>query len=370
MRSAAIPASIRRAGPGPTRISRAPCATSRRSCSAPARRRPDKRSGALRLPCWRSPRRTARSETFDGSVDGTLVWPPRGDARLRLRSDVPARRPRPHLRRDERRGEARLAARRDRPRCRTGPAPSGSSRGDCLGVRMTQTRPPESATAFGVYVHWPFCAAKCPYCDFNTHVRHAAARPGALRRRLRARARALRRRGRRAAPSPRIFLGGGTPSLMEPATVARDPRRDRRRTGRSPPTPRSRWRPIPSSVEAERFRGYRAAGVNRVSLGVQALDDADAARARPPAQRRRGARGDRAGARDLSAPLLRPDLCAPRPDARTTGQRELREALALAADHLSLYQLTIEDGHAVLRACTRPASSSCPTTTRRPTSTR
>jgi len=125
--------------------------------------------------------------------------------------------------------------------------------------------------AFGVYVHWPFCLSKCPYCDFNSHVRHTgvdeARYVGAFAREIEATA---QRTGPRNVST--IFLGGGTPSLMQPATVGAilesigkhwNVARDVEVTLEANPT----------SVEAERFRGYRAAGVNRVSLGVQALDD-------------------------------------------------------------------------------------------------
>ena len=126
---------------------------------------------------------------------------------------------------------------------------------------------------FGVYIHWPFCAAKCPYCDFNSHVRHD---PPDQARFARAFAREIaatadRMPGRTVSS---IFLGGGTPSLMEPATV-----------GAILDAVALNWTVAaktevtleanPSSVEAERFKGYRLAGVNRVSLGVQALNDAD-----------------------------------------------------------------------------------------------
>ena len=125
--------------------------------------------------------------------------------------------------------------------------------------------------AFGVYVHWPFCLSKCPYCDFNSHVRHA---PVDEERFSRAFAReiettAARIPGREVSS---IFLGGGTPSLMQPKTV-----------GAILDAIAKHWHVAdnvevtleanPTSVEATRFRGYRTAGVNRVSLGVQALDD-------------------------------------------------------------------------------------------------
>ena len=132
---------------------------------------------------------------------------------------------------------------------------------------------PISDPGFGVYLHWPFCAAKCPYCDFNSHVRHQPPDQARF-------AQAFRRELEhfRARTGPRevtsIFIGGGTPSLMEPATV-----------GALLDTVSDLWtvpdgieitlEANPSSVEADRFRGYRAAGVNRVSLGVQALNDPD-----------------------------------------------------------------------------------------------
>ena len=100
----------------------------------------------------------------------------------------------------------------------------------------------------------------------------------------------------------------------------------------------------PTSVEATRFRGYRAAGVNRVSLGVQALDDAALKAARPAAHGARGARRGRGRARDLRALLVRPDLCAPGPDAGGVGAPSSSARSREAGEHLSLYQLTIEQG--------------------------
>jgi len=136
------------------------------------------------------------------------------------------------------------------------------------------TMPLDRSPGFGVYIHWPFCAAKCPYCDFNSHVRHQPVGPGAFCARLRD------RNWRLCAPAPgrarvtSIFLGGGTPSLMQPQTVAAVLDAVAKKldgAGRH----RGDAGSHPSSVEAERFRGYRAAGVNRVSLGVQALNDKD-----------------------------------------------------------------------------------------------
>src|SRR6188508_1170926 len=133
---------------------------------------------------------------------------------------------------------------------------------------MSLTQP----SAFGVYVHWPFCLSKCPYCDFNSHVRHAGIDEARFAHAFAAEiaATAARVPGRTVST---IFLGGGTPSLMQPATVAAllDAVAKHWRVA---PDAEITLEANPTSVEATRFRGYRAAGVNRVSLGVQALDDA------------------------------------------------------------------------------------------------
>ena len=196
-------------------------------------------------------------------------------------------------------------------------------------------------SAFGVYVHWPFCLSKCPYCDFNSHVRHG---PIDEERFARAFAREIETTAARA---PRrevssIFLGGGTPSLMKPQTV-----------GAILDAIGKHWRVAggaevtleanPTSVEATRFAGYRAAGVNRVSLGVQALDDASL-KALGRLHSAREALDAVAIARK-SFDRYSFDLIYARPDQ--TPERwadELKLAISEAAEHLSLYQLTIEEG--------------------------
>ncbi len=193
--------------------------------------------------------------------------------------------------------------------------------------------------AFGVYVHWPFCLSKCPYCDFNSHVRHAAIDETRFVRAFTAEiaATAARVPGRTVSS---IFFGGGTPSLMQPATV-----------GALLDAIAQHWTVAPSaevtleanptSVEAERFRGYRAAGVNRVSLGVQALDDA-ALKELGRLHTAREALDAVAIARSVFERYSF-DLIYARP--RQTPQEwavELKRAIAEAAEHLSLYQLTIE----------------------------
>jgi putative oxygen-independent coproporphyrinogen III oxidase len=206
---------------------------------------------------------------------------------------------------------------------------------------LTQSASLTPDPGFGVYLHWPFCAAKCPYCDFNSHVRH---QPVDEERFVAAFAREMAttraRTGARHVSS--IFLGGGTPSLMAPRTV-----------GALLDAVATHWsidgdaeitlEANPSSVEAERFRGYRAAGVNRVSLGVQALNDADLrflGRLHDVAQARHAVDLARA-----TFPRLSFDLIYGRPGQTAEAwDVELREAIAMAADHLSLYQLTIEEG--------------------------
>lgn len=199
----------------------------------------------------------------------------------------------------------------------------------------------DTAGGFGVYIHWPFCKAKCPYCDFNSHVRLVPpdeARYIAAFRREIAHMRALS--GPRRAET--VFFGGGTPSLMAPSTVAAileaiddawPLTADAEVTLEANPT----------SVEAERFQGYRAAGVNRVSLGVQALDDADL----------QGLGRMHSVAEALAAVAIARrafdrvsfDLIYARPrQTPEAWSAELRRALAEGCEHLSLYQLTIEPG--------------------------
>ncbi len=194
-------------------------------------------------------------------------------------------------------------------------------------------------SAFGIYVHWPFCLSKCPYCDFNSHVRQGAIDEARFVRAFSSEIAATAERvpDRTVAT---VFFGGGTPSLMQPATV-----------GAILDAIAQHW-PIaadvevtleanPTSVEAKRFRAFRAAGINRVSLGVQALDDS--------ALKELGRLHSTREALDAVA-IARStfdrysfDLIYARP--RQTSQdwaAELKRAIGEAGEHLSLYQLTIE----------------------------
>jgi oxygen-independent coproporphyrinogen-3 oxidase len=200
--------------------------------------------------------------------------------------------------------------------------------------------PAGPASPLALYVHWPFCVSKCPYCDFNSHVRASIdeqAFADALLADLAHEASLTPGR-----PLGSIFFGGGTPSLMAPETVARIIAAAERH-----------WRfaddieitleANPSSVEAARFAGIAAAGVNRVSLGLQALDDA--------ALRFLGRAHDVAESlaaldtaqRHFARTSI--DLIYARPDQGDAAwAAELARALAFGTDHLSLYQLTIEPG--------------------------
>ncbi|MGE3144596.1 MAG: radical SAM family heme chaperone HemW [Pseudorhodoplanes sp.] len=192
---------------------------------------------------------------------------------------------------------------------------------------------------FGVYIHWPFCLSKCPYCDFNSHVRHAAIDEARFARAFAAEiaATAARIPGRTVSS---VFFGGGTPSLMQPATVGAILDALGRHWTVAPDAEVT-LEANPSSVEAERFRGYRTAGVNRVSLGVQALDDATL--------RELGRLHSAQEALDAIAVARAAfdrysfDLIYARPGQTPEAwSAELRRAIGEAAEHLSLYQLTIE----------------------------
>jgi oxygen-independent coproporphyrinogen-3 oxidase len=201
--------------------------------------------------------------------------------------------------------------------------------------------PDTGEPGFGVYVHWPFCAAKCPYCDFNSHVRHQPVDQEAF-----AAAFLKEMATMRSISGPRtvtsIFLGGGTPSLMKPETV--EAILDGiSRHWHVPEGIEITMEANPSSVEAERFRGYRAAGVNRVSLGVQALNDRDL-RFLGRLHNVEDALKAVKLARDIF-PRMSFDLIYARPGQQEADWiSELREAISYAVDHLSLYQLTIEEG--------------------------
>jgi oxygen-independent coproporphyrinogen-3 oxidase len=199
-----------------------------------------------------------------------------------------------------------------------------------------------SSAGFGVYVHWPFCAAKCPYCDFNSHVRSAIDEAGwtdAITRELR---HVADLQGPARSPVDSIFFGGGTPSLMRGKSAAAvidaiaglwSMTRDVEITLES----------NPASADATRFRDYRAAGVNRLSLGIQALDDS--------ALKFLGRLHDSAEAEAAIAMAVAQfdrvsfDLIYARPGQTIAQwQAELARALAFGTEHLSLYQLTIEAG--------------------------
>lgn len=209
---------------------------------------------------------------------------------------------------------------------------------------------------FGLYLHWPFCQAKCPYCDFNSHVasridqaRWVDAYLGEIDRL------GAETRGRRL---DSLYFGGGTPSLMEGETVSA-----------ILDGVRATWlvandwevtlEANPTSVEATRFRAYRDAGVNRVSLGVQALNDGDLARLGRlhSADEARAAIGL---ARETFDRVSFDLIYARQHQTADAWAAELDEALAVGTDHISLYQLTIEPGTAFADRLARGGLSGLP----------
>lgn len=210
-----------------------------------------------------------------------------------------------------------------------------TTEGDCALERW-------QFAGFGLYVHWPFCQSKCPYCDFNSHVTAQIDQDVWREAYLTELRRCAIETPNRVLSS--IFFGGGTPSLMPPATVAAIIDEATRL-----------WTPAndieitleanPSSVEIERFRDFRAAGVNRVSVGIQALNDVDLRRL----GRLHDVREARAAINISQAVFDRTsfDLIYARQDQSLRAwEAELCQALSMAGDHLSLYQLTIEPGTA------------------------
>ncbi|SEI07799.1 radical SAM family heme chaperone HemW [Paracoccus alkenifer] len=195
---------------------------------------------------------------------------------------------------------------------------------------------------FGLYVHWPFCAAKCPYCDFNSHVTAQIDQMAWLESYLVEIERISAETPGRTLRS--IFFGGGTPSLMQPEVVEGVISAARAGWGFANDIEIT-LEANPTSVERGRFAGYADAGVNRLSMGVQALNDHDL--------RRLGRLHSVAEARAAFEvaracfPRVSFDLIYARQDqTRAAWAAELREALAMAVDHLSLYQLSIEEGTA------------------------
>jgi len=202
-------------------------------------------------------------------------------------------------------------------------------------LNMTLT----TAAPFAVYVHWPFCLSKCPYCDFNSHVRHGGVDEARFVRAFEAEiATTAARVGGRTVST--IFFGGGTPSLMQPASVQAILDAIGKHWSVAPDVEVT-LEANPTSVEATRFRGYRSAGVNRVSLGVQALDDGalkELGRLHTAQEALDAVAVARANFERYAFDLI---YARPRQTTAAWGA-ELKRAITEAAEHLSLYQLTIE----------------------------
>jgi oxygen-independent coproporphyrinogen-3 oxidase len=196
---------------------------------------------------------------------------------------------------------------------------------------------------FGVYIHWPFCKAKCPYCDFNSHVRHEAVDALGFARAIAAELGWLAEQTEDQKVTS-IFFGGGTPSLMPPEAV-----------GHVLDAIARLWlvandaevtlEANPTSAEAQNFTGYRTAGINRVSVGVQALNDADLKSLGRQHSAEEALAAFRLAARIFSRVSF--DMIYARPGQSAEAWRqELSRALAEQQGHMSLYQLTIEPGTA------------------------
>ncbi|HUB84377.1 MAG TPA: radical SAM family heme chaperone HemW, partial [Rhizomicrobium sp.] len=193
---------------------------------------------------------------------------------------------------------------------------------------------------FGIYIHWPFCAAKCPYCDFNSHVRAQLDESAWIDAILRELEHTAQWQGADRPIVQTIFFGGGTPSLMSGKAVGSVIEKISR-LWRTANDVEITLESNPASADAQRFADYRACGVNRVSLGVQALNDADL--------KMLGRLHDVAEAKAALAMAQKNfdrvslDLIYARPDQTEQQWRgELEEALGFGTEHLSLYQLTIE----------------------------
>ena len=297
----------------------------------------------------------ARWRVFEGKVDGHLVWPPRGTRGFgydpmfvpdgdeltfgEMEPDAKHRdlAPRPRFRRSS----PRLPRRR-----RAGLSRASAS--TSTGRSAPRSAPIATSTAMSARRH-----RRSPLRS-PRYLRELDTGP----------------RGAGPQPSRSIFFGGGTPSLMPPGDGRRDPRGDRAAGGRSPPMPRSRWRPIPRASRPSAFAAIAPPGStasrSACRRSTTPICAPSAACTRP---RRRSRPSD--SPRHLPALLVRSDLCPPGPDARGLAARA-GEALALPAEHLSLYQLTIEAGHALRRpararqAARARAEAAPPTSTKRP----
>ena len=193
---------------------------------------------------------------------------------------------------------------------------------------------------FGVYVHWPFCAAKCPYCDFNSHVRSTVDQAAWAKALVSELEQTAARTPNRTVDT--VFFGGGTPSLMLPETVDTIIQAIAENWTLSS-TAEITLEANPTSVEAARFKGFADAGVNRISMGIQALNDTDL-----KALGRMHTAPEAMQAFDIAKKNFDNvsfDLIYARQNQSLADWRlELSQAIDMAVDHLSLYQLTIEQG--------------------------
>ena len=278
-------------------------------------------------------------EEFEAHVDGTAGWPPRGDQGFGY---DPMFCPTASRTFGEMSSEEKHSLPPRGAACRTARAPSLKLAEACLELLKTPTpwrrKPRTTRRSASTSIGRSACP-NVPYCDFNSHVRRAPIDEGRF---VRAFPKEITATGDARAGAPFHDLLRRRHTVADAAGDHRGVLNSIARQWRVAPDAEITLEANPTSVEATRFRGYRAAGVNRVSLGVQALDDACACRAWPHAYGARSARCGRGRARDVRSLLVRSHLRAAGANAGRHGASELKRALAEAAEHLSLYQLTIE----------------------------
>ena len=195
---------------------------------------------------------------------------------------------------------------------------------------------------FGIYIHWPFCAAKCPYCDFNSHVRNNIDQKQWLRSYLSEINRVSKNTSSRVLDS--VFFGGGTPSLIEP-WVINDILNEIQKHWTTKVNFEVTLEANPGSVDAKNFKAYKSAGVNRISMGIQSLNEKDLKALGRTHTVKEALSAFEIAQQNFTAVSF--DLIYARQNQKLKQwEMELNQALDLGASHMSLYQLTIEQGTA------------------------
>ena len=195
---------------------------------------------------------------------------------------------------------------------------------------------------FGIYIHWPFCAAKCPYCDFNSHVRNNIDQKQWLKAYLSEIRRVSKNTSSRFLNS--VFFGGGTPSLIEPFVIS-EILNEIQKHWKTEDNFEVTLEANPGSVDVKNFKSYRAAGINRTSMGIQSLNEKDLKALGRTHTVQEALSAFKIAQENFTAVSF--DLIYARQNQKIKHwEKELTQALGLGANHMSLYQLTIEQGTA------------------------